>query len=139
MSHALLGYLCAPEDRLPRKRARVYRLLRVAGAAKAMPAKPLAEIAIGYHVLNAAGEVVSECGELIPALMRAFEVEGTGYPGLGVIFADGSVHYDHELARSPFMKAPWLAQRAKPPVPGSDFQQNRHKRPPRGAKLAGSA
>ena len=100
--------------------ARVRRMLCLAAFQKADPRKPLSEIVAGYHVLNAANEVVFETTSSVCACDHAFNVTGTGFAGVGVVFADGSVRYNDELARVSWLpwpkpgRAPRAAKR-KPP------------------------
>lgn len=92
--------------------AKVRRMLCLAAFKKAMPKKPLSEIVVGYHARNAAGEITLECTNSVSACDHAFNVEKTGFEGVGVVFADGSVHYDSDLVRLPWL--PWPKPSRKP-------------------------
>jgi hypothetical protein len=92
--------------------ARVRNMICFAAFRRAAPKKPLSEIVVGYHVLNAAGDVTLETTRSVCACDHAFNVEKTGFAGVGVVFADGSVHYDSDLVRLPWL--PWPKPSRKP-------------------------
>lgn len=95
--------------------ARVRRMLCLAAFRKAMPRKALSQIVVGYHVLNAAGDITLETTRSVCACDHAFNVEKTGFAGVGVVFADGSVRYDDDLVRLPWL--PWPKPDRKPRAP----------------------
>lgn len=104
-SHDLVWPRGDDGERDPAALARVRRMLCLAAFRKADPGKAVSEIVAGYHVLNAANEVVFETTSSVCACDHAFNVAGTGFAGVGVVFADGSVRYDDELVRVSWL--PW--------------------------------
>jgi hypothetical protein len=100
----LLGSEGFHEANVPAHLVAACRAIRLAAAHKAMPSTPYSEIAVGYRVTDAAGENLFESLELEEALSYAQQENGFDSSAVGVVFADGSVRYDHMLTSRPWSK-----------------------------------
>jgi hypothetical protein len=107
-SNTLLGGNGPRPEHPSRQQIAVYRAVRLAAAAKAIPSTPYFEIAVGYCVADNAENNVFESPELEEAILYAQDTEGLCSKDVGVVFADGSVRYGHEL----FLR-PWIKDRAR--------------------------
>lgn len=84
----------------------IARAIRLAAAAKAMPSVPHSEIAVCYRVTDDADNTMFDSFNLEDALLYICGNRDVCRKDVGVVFADGSVRYGHELSRRPWIAAP---------------------------------
>ncbi|MGB3541044.1 MAG: hypothetical protein WBA42_23070 [Mesorhizobium sp.] len=100
----LFGNGGADQRHPSRQQIAAYRAVRLAAAAKAMPSALHSEILVGYRVTDDDGITVFESLVLEEAIYYAQDNQGVCRQSVGVVFADGSVCFGHELSLRPWLK-----------------------------------
>ncbi|MGN6768778.1 MAG: hypothetical protein ACTHJQ_02875 [Rhizobiaceae bacterium] len=99
----LLGSAVTNTDHSSQQQIAVYRAVRLAAAAKANPPAPHSELLVGYCVTDNDGVTVFECLELEEAVRYAQNNQFDRGRNVGVVFADGSLRFGHELSLRPWI------------------------------------
>jgi len=102
----LLGGNSPSPDHPSEQKIAVFQAIRLAAAAKAIPSVPYSEIAVGYRVTDKAGNTVFETPVVEEAVLFAKDHRINRRKGVAVVFADGSVRYEHEIFLLSWLR-PW--------------------------------